>query len=100
MKTTRALAATIALALLPTLAASAQERAADGVVVPVAGGFLKLQAVADDVIRVAVAKDRAFFDKKSLATDGVARTTPKFEFASDSRSASVTTAKLVARVDL
>lgn len=100
MRSMRALAAALALALLPASAATARERAADGVVVPVAGGFLKLQVVADDAIRVAYAKDRAFFDRKSLATDGVPRATPKFDVAEDAKSASVTTAKLVARVDL
>ena len=41
--------------------------APDGVVIPVAGGFLKIEVVAADVIRVAFAPDSAFFARKSLA---------------------------------
>src|SRR4051812_25285964 len=75
---TRKLAVTAFLVLLilsgvaPARAASspadgAVEKVADGVVVQTAGGLLKLQVCADDVVRVAFAKDRAFFDRKSLA---------------------------------
>ncbi|MGD0992164.1 MAG: TIM-barrel domain-containing protein [Gemmatimonadales bacterium] len=39
----------------------------DGVVIPVAGGFLKIEVVAADVIRVAFAPDSAFFARRSLA---------------------------------
>ena len=39
----------------------------DGVVIPIAGGFLKIEVVAADVIRVAFAPDSAFFARKSLA---------------------------------
>jgi alpha-D-xyloside xylohydrolase len=41
--------------------------APDGVVIPVAGGFLKIEVVAADLIRVAFAPDSAFFARKSLA---------------------------------
>jgi alpha-D-xyloside xylohydrolase len=100
MKTTRALGVALALALLPVHAARAQERAADGVIVSVAGGFLKLQVVTDSVIRVAFAKDRAFFDRTSLATQGIRRSVPTWDYAADSTRARLTTAKLVASVDL
>ncbi len=39
----------------------------DGVVIPVAGGSLKIEVVAADVIRVAFAPDSAFFARRSLA---------------------------------
>jgi alpha-D-xyloside xylohydrolase len=47
----------------------------DGVVIPVAGGFLKIEVVAADVIRVAFAppSDSAFFARKSLAAGERAR---------------------------
>ena len=41
--------------------------AREGIVIPVAGGFLKIEVVAADVIRVAFAPDTAFFGRKSLA---------------------------------
>ena len=41
--------------------------APDGIVIPVAGGFLKIEVVAADVVRVAFAPDSAFFARKSLA---------------------------------
>jgi alpha-D-xyloside xylohydrolase len=54
-------------------AAAAPALADDGVVIPVPGGFLKIEVVAEDVIRVAVAPDSAFFARKSLAAGGRAR---------------------------
>ena len=54
------------LALQP--AAPATAPAADtGVVIAVAGGLLKIEVVAEDVIRVAYAPDSAFFARHSLA---------------------------------
>ena len=47
--------------------------APDGVVIPVAGGFLKIEVVAADVIRVAFAPDSAFFARRSLAAGDRAR---------------------------
>lgn len=47
--------------------AAAPAVADDGVVIPVAGGFLKVEVVAADVIRVAFAPDSAFFARRSLA---------------------------------
>ena len=44
---------------------AAVEKVADGIVVPVGGAFLKIQVCADDIIRVASARDRAFFSRKS-----------------------------------
>lgn len=42
-------------------------RVPDGVIIPVGSDLLKLQVCADDVIRVACARNRAFFDHQSLA---------------------------------
>ena len=47
--------------------AAAPAPADDGVVIPVAGGFLKIEVVAADVVRVAFATDTAFFARRSLA---------------------------------
>ncbi len=43
------------------------EKQADGIVLRTKDGFLKLAFCADDIVRVAFAKDAAFFDRKSLA---------------------------------
>jgi alpha-D-xyloside xylohydrolase len=58
--------------ILPPANASPARAAAlavvdDGVVIPVAGGLLKIEVVAADVIRVAFAPDSAFFARRSLA---------------------------------
>ena len=53
--------------LLLALMLAVRPPAPDGVVIPVAGGFLKIEVVAADVIRVAFAPDSAFFARKSLA---------------------------------
>jgi alpha-D-xyloside xylohydrolase len=108
--TSKTLAAiVIALALSPGLALGktpvtategAPEKVADGVVVPVGDGFLKLEVVADDVIRVAFAKDREFFARQSLAAGVRRRDAVKWDLETGSRDATVSTAKLKARVDL
>jgi hypothetical protein len=40
---------------------------ADGLLLPVGDGHLKVAFCADDVVRVAFARDTAFFDRPSLA---------------------------------
>src|SRR5262245_62009904 len=63
-------ACTLLLAVPGAASASAAtlERGPDGIVVPVAGGVLKIEVCADDIVRVAHATDRAFFTRPSLAT--------------------------------
>jgi alpha-D-xyloside xylohydrolase len=97
----------LSLMLTPAGAARAQESkpappegVADGVVVATGGGFLKLEVVADDVIRIAYARDRAFFDKKSVAAGARRRGESKWDFATTARDATLSTARLKARVDL
>ena len=43
------------------------ERVSDGLIVHVGDGLLKLEVCAADVVRVAYAKDKSFFTRKSLA---------------------------------
>lgn len=67
-----ALGPALAAAQLPQPSGSPAEAAApaaatEGVVIHVAGGFLKIEVVAADVIRVAFAPDTAFFARRSLA---------------------------------
>jgi alpha-D-xyloside xylohydrolase len=59
--------------LLFALTLALRPAAPDGVVIPVAGGFLKVEVLAADVIRVAFAPDSAFFARRSLAAGERAR---------------------------
>ena len=56
-------------AMLSAAEPSALERQPDGIVVPTAGGLLKLQVCSADIVRVAFSADRAFFDRESYMLD-------------------------------
>ena len=80
-------------------AAEAPEKQPDGVMVAVNGGFLKVAMRTDSVVRVAFAKDKSFFDHKSLAVvPGSAF--PKWTLKTAANRATLATAKLEVRVDL
>ena len=88
-------------------AGSPVEKSADGIVVSLDGHFLKLEVRADDIIRVAYAKDRAFFERASIAVLPPAASSaapPAWKLTTGPgtppRTATVSTAKLAARVDL
>ena len=86
---------------LPALAATTSpEKLADGIIVPLNGSFLKLEVFADNVIRVASAKDRAFFARSTPVTE--VRHQEKARWKLDTRDgvATLSTAKLQVRVDL
>jgi alpha-D-xyloside xylohydrolase len=72
----------------------------DGVLVRIGDGLLELEVCAADVVRVAYAKDQAFFARKSLATQPRRCDGGKFELTQDASTATLSTAKLRARVDL
>src|SRR5215218_8394982 len=80
-------------------AVGAVEKVADGVIVRTPGGLLKLQVCADDVVRVAFAKDRGFFDRKSLSIQNNPGHT-QFRVTTTAGEARVVTSKLQASVDL
>ena len=84
----------------PRFAAAAPEQVADGIIVRVGDQFLKVQVCADDIIRVAAARDRLFFARKSLMTDPGAKFKAKWKLKSTDTEATLTTAKLTVRVDL
>jgi alpha-D-xyloside xylohydrolase len=86
---------------LPAPAANqSPEKLSDGIIVPLNGSFLKLEVFADNVIRVASAKDRAFFARSTPATE--VRRKEKTRWKLDTRDgvATLSTAKLQVRVDL
>src|ERR1043166_4970223 len=47
---------------------AAPEKVSDGIIVPIQGKLLKLEVCADNIIRVLFANNRAFFNRRSLAT--------------------------------
>jgi alpha-D-xyloside xylohydrolase len=78
------------------------QRMPDGVLVRVGEAFLKLEICASDVVRVAYAKDQAFFARKSLAAQPkrCGGAGAKFDVTLDATTATLATAKLRVRVDL
>jgi alpha-D-xyloside xylohydrolase len=80
------------------------ETAADGIVIDWGGNYLKLQVRAENIIRVAYAKDRAFFDRASIDVLPAAGAIPKWTLATPrdagAHAVTVSTARLSARVDL
>src|SRR5579863_5021727 len=76
------------------------ERVSDGLLVHVGDGLLKLEVCAADVVRVAYAKDRSFFTRKSLAAAPKRCDGAKWDVTQEAGTATLATAKLRARVDL
>ncbi|MGD0769229.1 MAG: TIM-barrel domain-containing protein [Tepidisphaeraceae bacterium] len=70
----------------------------DGAVVERADGWLKLQAVSDDIIRVAFSRDRGFFEHPSLAV--LPQTVQPVQVRADSSQLTLSTSRLKARLDL
>jgi alpha-D-xyloside xylohydrolase len=80
--------------------AAVPEKQSDGIIVSVPNGFLKIGLRGDNIVRVAFAKDRSFFERKSLSVLRAASAWSVWTLKSDSRQATITTAKLKVRVDL
>jgi alpha-D-xyloside xylohydrolase len=76
------------------------QRTPEGVLVRVGDGFLKLEVCADDVVRVAYAKDQGFFARKSLAAQPKRCDGAKFDVTESAVAATLVTAKLHVRIDL
>jgi alpha-D-xyloside xylohydrolase len=76
------------------------EQLPDGIILSRAEGFQKIEVRTDDIIRVAHAKNRAFFSRDSLMLQKAPRSTPAWKLETDARFATVRTTKVQARVDL
>jgi len=89
-------------AATPTLAqrspGPASSVTGDGVVIPVAGGFLNIEVVAADVIRVAFAPDSAFFARRSLAAGERARERVRWRVVRGGGETRIETGRLSVRV--
>jgi len=91
------------LPLFATLALAAPvapEKLSDGIIITHDGTLLKIEVCADDIVRVASAKDRSFFTHPSLMTVPRTGTTPAWTLTTDANAATIHTAKLQVRVDL
>src|SRR5438067_8760349 len=78
----------------------AVEKVADGVLIRIGDSLLKVEVCADNVIRVAFAKDRAFFARKSLAAEPKRIVKTDWKLTTESAAASVSSAKLRVGIDL
>jgi alpha-D-xyloside xylohydrolase len=78
----------------------AVEKTAEGISVRVGDSFLKLEVCSAEVIRVAFAKDRAFFARKSLVASPRRCEATQWSVTNSPHQAVLTTTKLKAKVDL
>ncbi len=76
------------------------ERVSDGLIVHVGEDLLKLEVCAADVVRVAYAKDKSFFTRKSLAAGPRRCDGATWDVTHDAGTATLATAKLRVRVDV
>jgi alpha-D-xyloside xylohydrolase len=81
-------------------AGPALEKQADGIVLALDGAFLKIEVRADNVVRVAYAKDQAFFARPSLVVQPRSGPIVPWELTSGPDEATVATAKLQVKVKL
>ena len=79
---------------------AAPEKLADGIVVPVNYTFLKVEVYADNVVRIACAKDRAFFARKSVVTEPKRAVKTNWSLKTENGEAVLSTAKLQVHVNL
>ena len=95
------LVAMFAAGQLSTHAApNAPEKVADGIVVPLPGAFLKVEVYADNVVRIACAKDRAFFKRQSVVTEPKRAVKTDWSLKTENGEAILSTAKLQVHVKL
>ncbi len=76
------------------------EKLPDGLIFARGDTWVKIEVCADDIIRVASAKDRSFFDRASLMRVERAGPPPAWTLSTDEQSATVRTAQLQVRVNL
>jgi hypothetical protein len=76
------------------------EKLADGIVVPLKDTFLKVEVYGDNVVRIACAKDRAFFARKSVMTEPKRAVKTDWSLKTENGEAILSTAKLQVHVNL
>ena len=76
------------------------QKLSDGIVVPLKDTFLKVEVYGDNVVRIAGAKDRAFFARKSVMTEPKRASKTKWSLKTENGEAILSTASLQVRVNL
>jgi alpha-D-xyloside xylohydrolase len=97
--------AALLLALLawgpgPAIAPSRPSPAAGAPTFAIAGGRLRIEVCTDDIVRVAFARDDAFFARPSLMAAPKRCTAPAWKVTQTEKAATIATAKLRVNVDL
>lgn len=76
------------------------EQVADGIIVPVKEGFLKLEVYGDAIVRVACSTNRGFFYQNSLATETKRSESVRWKVTETFAEIVLVTPKLQVKVDL
>jgi alpha-D-xyloside xylohydrolase len=97
--------ASLCAALLTCVAASrlgatVPEKQADGIVVAVHDGFLRIKICSDSIIRIALSRNQSFFDRQSLSVEPAPHSLPAWQLSSNAHEATIKTARLTVRVNL
>ena len=79
---------------------AAPEKLADGIVVPLKDAFLKVEVYGDNIVRIACAKDREFFARKSVMTEPKRAAKTAWSLKTENGEAILSTAKLQVQVNL
>jgi alpha-D-xyloside xylohydrolase len=93
--------ALVAVSQLSTHAApNLPEKLADGMIFPINDTFLKVQVYADNVVRIAYAKDPAFFHRESVVTEPKRIVKTNWSLKTENGEAVLSTARLQVHVNL
>jgi alpha-D-xyloside xylohydrolase len=84
----------------PPASAAAPTANATGKTFAVPGGRLRIEVCADDIVRVAFAKDEVFFARPSLMAAPKRCTSPAWKLTQTAKAATIATAKVRVNVDL
>jgi alpha-D-xyloside xylohydrolase len=76
------------------------EKLADGIIIPVNDTFLRVQVYADNVVRIACARDRTFFERPSVVTEPKRLVKTDWSLNTDHDEAILSTARLQVHVNL
>ena len=70
------------------------EKLADGIIVPLNDTFLKVEVYGDNIVRIACAKDRAFFARQSVMTEPKQAVKTDWSLKTENGEAVLATARL------
>jgi alpha-D-xyloside xylohydrolase len=75
------------------------EKQADGVILQLPGGFLNVQVLSDSIVRVAFAKDKSFFGKKTIDVIDHLPSSVSWKLGTTPQALLLSTSKLTVSVD-